>query len=131
MLVKHFGVFKNLKNAWKMYLLCINDRNSFLLLNVSLLDQILKLRKELAVFPTFKGKFEYWLLKYGGNSVYTHYRIFTEIYSCAHFTILVVIIMIHIVLLRGKVEGTLLVFGPGNSFRTCILCPLNANHVLP
>lgn len=60
-----------------------------------------------------------------------HYRIFTDDFSCTCFTILMAIIMTYIVFPKGDAEGTLLVYWAGNSFRTCIPCPLNANHGLP
>lgn len=87
------------------------------------------IEKRIAVFPTFKGKFEYCLNTVG--ILYTSITEYLQKFTHAHFTILVVIIMTHIAFPKGKVEGTLLVFGAGNSFRTCIFCPLNANHVLP
>ena len=50
MLIKHFGVLKFSKIFFKCFELCINDGILFLLLNVSLVDQILQLRKELQYF---------------------------------------------------------------------------------
>ena len=49
------GVLKFSKIFFKCFELCINDRILLLLLNVSLLDQILRLRKELQYFLLLKG----------------------------------------------------------------------------
>lgn len=61
----------------------------------------------------------------------SRYRIVTDDFTCTYFTILMAIVMIYTVFLKGEAEGTLLVYWVGNSFRSCILCPLNATRVLP
>lgn len=74
-LVKHFGVLKFSKIFFKCFELCINDRIFLLLLSLSLLDQILWLRKELQYFLLLKGNMNTMVeILYPPN-----YRVFTII----------------------------------------------------
>ena len=103
-LVKHFGVLKFSKIFFKCFELCINDRILLLLLNVSLLDQILRLRKEL----------QYFLILYPLITEYSQSLLMCRFYySCDHHHDL------HQCFLVKKWSG-LLVFGAGNSFRAYI-----------